>query len=180
MVLSDRSIRALLGKVVLLANPDAVQPASLDVHVSQFPPRIHEPYYGWYDPNRERPTVEVPWAKDIHTDALHYDLPPLHSCLVACQEWLEMPDDLVAQADGCSTIGRSGLIVHKTAGWIDPGFKGTVTFELFNTDLHASARITPGMRIGQLVFMSMDTAAELGYRGRYLGQREPTGARNKK
>jgi dCTP deaminase len=92
-----------------------------------------------------------------------------------------VPDDLVARIDGKSSLGRLGLIIHSTAGFIDPGFDGHITLELTNI---ATLPITlyPGMKVGQVSFMQMTTAADQPYgsgaRGsKYQGQRGPTPSR---
>jgi dCTP deaminase len=96
-------------------------------------------------------------------------------------ERIAVPDDLVARIEGKSSLGRLGLLIHSTAGFIDAGFDGHVTLELANV---ASLPITlyPGMKIGQVSFMQMTTPAERPYgagaRGsKYQGQRGPTPSR---
>jgi dCTP deaminase len=96
-------------------------------------------------------------------------------------ERVAVPDDLVARIDGKSSLGRLGLIIHSTAGFIDPGFDGHITLELTNI---ATLPITlyPGMKVGQVSFVQMTTPAEHPYgsgaRGsKYQGQRGPTPSR---
>ncbi|MFV2063059.1 MAG: dCTP deaminase, partial [Chloroflexota bacterium] len=93
-------------------------------------------------------------------------------------EWVELPDNVVARLEGKSSLGRLGLLIHSTAGYVDPGWKGTLTLELSNV---ASLPIALyfGMRIGQISFFEMSSAVERPYGSkglgsRYQGQSTPT------
>ena len=96
-------------------------------------------------------------------------------------EHIELPDNLVARVEGKSSLGRLGLLIHSTAGYVDPGFKGHLTLELSNV---ANLPITLyfGMKIGQLSYLRLTTAAEYPYGSpelgsKYQGQRDPTASR---
>src|SRR3990167_3212377 len=78
------------------------------------------------------------------------------------QETLKLPDDLVARVEGRSSLGRLGIIVHSTAGYIDPGFEGTITLEITNINRMPIA-LYPGMRVGQFAFQTMTSMAEMPY-----------------
>jgi dCTP deaminase len=78
------------------------------------------------------------------------------------EEHVEMPDDLVARIEGKSSLGRLGLIVHATAGFVDPGFAGTLTLEITNFN-SVPIVLRPGLPIAQLSFMTLDRAAERPY-----------------
>ena len=96
-------------------------------------------------------------------------------------EWVELPDDIVARIEGKSSLGRLGLIVHATAGFCDPGWRGTLTLELNNLT-RVPIVLHPGLPIAQLSFMTLDRAARRPYgsEGRgshYLGQRAATASR---
>ena len=86
---------------------------------------------------------------------------------------MALPDDLVARLEGKSSLGRLGLLIHSTAGYIDPGFDGTITLELSNV-ARLPISIYPGMAIGQISFLQMTTPVEHPYRGKYQGQSGPT------
>lgn len=104
-----------------------------------------------------------------------------HSFVLACtQETITLPDDLAAQIHGCSSIGRTGLFVQN-AGWVDPGFSGQITLELYNAT-NSSIPLVPGMRIAQIAFSAMTGPAQHPYaeRGRYQGQRGATAARQER
>jgi dCTP deaminase len=106
---------------------------------------------------------------------------PGEFCLGRTLEWVELPDDIVARIEGKSSLGRLGLIVHATAGFCDPGWKGTLTLELNNLT-RVPIKLYPGLLIAQLSFMSLDRPAlkpygspELG--SHYQGQRAATESR---
>ena len=93
-------------------------------------------------------------------------------------EWVELPNDLVARLEGKSSLGRLGLLIHSTAGYVDPGWKGNLTLELSNV-ANLPIALYSGMRIGQISFFRMSSEVERPYgspelRSRYQGQSEPT------
>jgi dCTP deaminase len=90
-------------------------------------------------------------------------------------EYVKLPDDLTSFVEGRSSIGRMGLFIQN-AGWVDPGFEGQITLELYNAN-SLPIRLEAGRRICQLVFCKMDQVAENPYRGKYQGQRGTTGSR---
>jgi dCTP deaminase len=97
------------------------------------------------------------------------------------EEWVELPDDLVARIEGKSSLGRLGLIVHATAGFVDPGFKGTLTLEITNLT-RVPIVLWPGKPIAQLSFMTLDRPAEKPYGhpdlgSHYAGQVDATESR---
>jgi dCTP deaminase len=94
-------------------------------------------------------------------------------------ERVALPNDLVARLEGKSSLGRLGLLIHSTAGYVDPGWDGYLTLELSNV---ANLPITlyPGMKIGQISFFRLTSAAETPYGAagnKYQGQRGPTPSR---
>ncbi len=94
------------------------------------------------------------------------------------QEWVELPDDLVARLEGKSSLGRLGLLIHSTAGYVDPGWKGNLTLELSNV-ANLPIALYFGMRIGQISFFKMSSPVERPYGSpelgsKYQGQSEPT------
>ncbi len=96
-------------------------------------------------------------------------------------ERVELPDDLVARLEGKSSLGRLGLLIHSTAGFIDPGFDGHVTLELSNV-ANLPITIYAGMKIGQLSFVQLTEPAAAPYGGgalgsKYQGQTGPTPSR---
>jgi dCTP deaminase len=103
-----------------------------------------------------------------------YLLMPGQFVLATTEQYFKIPDDLAAFVEGRSSIGRLGLFIQN-AGWIDPGFEGQITLELFNASRYA-IEIKSGFRVGQLVFSPTDTPVENAYRGKYQGQIGATGS----
>ena len=95
--------------------------------------------------------------------------------LATTMEYFRLGDDLTAFVEGRSSIGRLGLFIQN-AGWVDPGFEGEITLELYNAS-RCAIELEAGRRVGQLVFAQLDRHAETPYRGKYQGQRGATGSR---
>jgi dCTP deaminase len=173
VVLSDRTIREQIaaGRLVIDPFDDAlVQPSSVDVRVAGEFRVFH---------NTRRPFIDVREPSDDLTELVaigddeRFMLHPGEFVLGSTLERVALPDDLVARLEGKSSLGRLGLLIHSTAGYIDPGFEGTITLELSNV-ARLPISIHPGMPIGQISFLQMTTPVEAPYRGKYRGQRGPT------
>ena len=104
-----------------------------------------------------------------------YILLPGQFVLATTMEYFELPDNLTAFVEGRSSLGRMGLFIQN-AGWVDPGFKGEITLELFNAN-RCAIELNAGRRVGQLVFAQLDKDALHPYRGKYQGQRGATGSK---
>jgi dCTP deaminase len=180
-VLSDGTIRELVdsGRIVIDPwDPALVQPASVDLRLGPSFRVFHNHHISHID-LREPPgdlTEEVK-IEDGKTFIIH----PGEFCLGTTLEWVELPDDVVARIEGKSSLGRLGLIVHATAGFCDPGWKGALTLELNNL-MRVPIELSPGLPIAQLSFMTLDRAAEAPYGSaglgsHYQGQREATESR---
>ena len=178
MVLSDRGIRAALAAGRIRLDPlDAslIQPASIDVRCDRRFRVFRNSRYGFIDVKRPMPDLtELVEAADDEAFILH----PGEFVLGATLERVTLGDDIVARLEGKSSLGRLGLQVHSTAGFVDPGFDGHVTLELANV---ANLPITlyPGMKIGQISFLDLDGPAERPYGAgglgsKYQGQVGPT------
>ena len=181
MVLSDRSIKEALASGRLIVEPtsdDCIQPSSVDVHVDR--------YFRVFRNHTQR-VIDVREAQEDLTELIDVgedepmNLHPGEFMLGSTTERIGLPDDLVGRLDGKSSLGRLGLVIHSTAGFIDAGWDGHITLELSNV---ANLPITlyPGMKIGQISFFQMTTAAERPYGARglgskYKGQRGPTPSR---
>ena len=182
MLLSDRDIRAELasGRVVLEPLDEAmVQPSSVDVRLDRFFRLFDNHKYAVIDPAQEQP--DLTRLVEVGPDD-PFVLHPGEFVLASTYEVVTLPDDVAARLEGKSSLGRLGLLTHSTAGFIDPGFSGHVTLELSNV---ATLPITlwPGMKIGQLCFFRLSSAAEHPYGSdrhgsRYQGQRGPTASRS--
>ncbi len=167
-VLSDGTILELVEAGRIKFDPwdaDLVQPASVDLRLGDSFRVFHNYRVSTID-LREPPdnlTEEVVVAQD-EAFVIH----PGEFCLGRTLEWVELPDDVVARIEGKSSLGRLGLIVHATAGFCDPGWRGTLTLELNNLT-RVPIKLYPGLLIAQLSFMSLDRPARRPYGSPELG-----------
>ncbi|MDD9206482.1 dCTP deaminase [Georgenia sp. 10Sc9-8] len=182
MLLSDRDIRTQLdsGRVRLDPwDPAMVQPSSIDVRLDRYFRLFDNHKYAVIDPAADQP--DLTRLVDVGSDE-PFVLHPGEFVLGATLELVTLPDDVAARLEGKSSLGRLGLLTHSTAGFIDPGFTGHVTLELSNTAT-LPIKLWPGMKIGQLCFFQLSSAAERPYGSgaagsRYQGQRGPTASRS--
>ena len=178
MVLSDRDIRAEIdaGRIVIDPYiPEAVQPSSIDLHLDRRFRVFRNSRYPYIDVREEQP--ELTELVEIGGDE-PFILHPGEFVLGSTLERVELPNDLVARLEGKSSLGRLGLLIHSTAGYVDPGWEGNLTLELSNV---ANLPITlyDGMKIGQISFQRLSSPVEVGYGdarigSKYRGQRDPT------
>jgi len=178
VVLSDRDIRAEItaGRIVIDPFiPEAVQPSSVDLHLDRSFRVFRNNRYPYIDVRTEQP--ELTELVEIAGDE-PFILHPGEFVLGSTLERVELPNDLVARLEGRSSLGRLGLLIHSTAGYVDPGWEGNLTLELSNV---ANLPITlyDGMKIGQISFQRLSSPAEIAYGdarigSRYRGQRDPT------
>ena len=181
MVLSDRTIRRLLGEGRIGIDPyeDAlVQPSSVDVRVDRWFRVFRNSRYPYIDVKQEQ--EELTELVEID-DETPFILHPGEFVLGSTLERIQLPDDLVARLEGKSSLGRLGLLIHSTAGFIDPGWDGHVTLELSNV-ANLPITIYYGMKIGQVSFVQMTESAETPYGAgsigsKYQGQQGPTPSR---
>jgi dCTP deaminase len=181
VVLSDRTIRRLLGEGRIGIDPyeDAlVQPSSVDVRVDRWFRVFRNSRYPYIDVKQEQ--EELTELVEID-DETPFILHPGEFVLGSTLERIQLPDDLVARLEGKSSLGRLGLLIHSTAGFIDPGWDGHVTLELSNV-ANLPITIYYGMKIGQVSFVQMTEAAETPYGAgsigsKYQGQQGPTPSR---
>jgi dCTP deaminase len=180
-VLSDGTIRRLIadGRVRVEPFDDTmVQPASIDLRLGSSFRVFHNHRIGAID------LAEPPKNLTEHVeidDGESFVIHPGEFVLGRTQEYVELPDDVVARIEGKSSLGRLGLIVHATAGFVDPGFKGTLTLEITNLT-RVPIILWPGKPIAQLSFMALDQPAERPYGhpdlgSHYHGQVEATESR---
>jgi dCTP deaminase len=181
MVLSDRTIKEELAGGRLVIEPldlADVQPASVDVHLD----RVFRVFKV-----SSRPYIDIREPMDDLTDEVTIDddrpffIHPGEFVLASTLEVVTLPDDIVAQVEGKSSLGRIGLLIHATAGFVDPGWTGKLTLELSNVAKMPIA-LYFGMKIGQLSFMRMTTPVDRPYGSpglgsKYQGQMRPTPSR---
>lgn len=181
MVLSDRTIRAEIeaGRIVIDPfDPDMIQPSSIDVRVDGAFRVFHNARYPFIDVRAPMDDLtELVTVEDDEPFILH----PGEFVLGQTLERVRLPDDIVGRLEGKSSLGRLGLLIHSTAGWVDSGFRGNLTLELSNV-ANLPITIYRGMPIGQVSFMRMDGPVERPYGSddsgsKYQGQAEPTPSR---
>lgn len=180
-VLSDRTIKEQLaaGRIVIESlDEDAIQPASVDLRLDNAF-RIFKV--------TARPFVDVREPVDDLTELVTitaerpFILQPGAFCLATTLETITLPDDIVARVDGRSSLGRLGLLVHATAGYVDPGWTGKLTLELANQSQMPIA-LYYGMRVAQISFLRLSSAVDRPYGtpglgSKYQGQTGPTPSR---
>jgi dCTP deaminase len=178
VILSDRTIREEVeaGRIEIDPfDPACLQPSSVDLHVDAVFRVFHNARYPYIDVRKPMEDLtEVVQVKDGEAFILH----PGEFVLGATKERIRLPEDLVARLEGKSSLGRLGLLIHSTAGYVDPGWDGFLTLELSNV-ANLPITIYPGMKIGQISFFRLTTAAETPYGSeragsKYQGQRGPT------
>jgi dCTP deaminase len=181
VVLSDRTIRRLLEEGRIGIEPydeTLLQPSSVDVRVDRFFRVFHNARYPFIDV--KEPQEELTELVEIADDQ-PFILHPGEFVLGSTLERVQLPDDLVARLEGKSSLGRLGLLIHSTAGFVDPGWDGHVTLELSNV-ANLPITIYYAMKIGQLSFVQLTEPAERPYGSdelgsKYQGQRGPTPSR---
>jgi len=178
MVLSDQDIRRRVERGSIQVDPfeaDNVEPSSLDLRLGDDFKRLRAPAL-----TNEKATVSLATSgeKQIAYDELEYRenqpvvLNPGELILATTLESVTLPDDITAQVLGRSSLGRLGVSVHQTAGWIDPGFTGEITLELSNHG-PAAIELEPGLRMCQIVFSELSSPAARPYghsESQYQGQ----------
>lgn len=169
-VLSDRDIRTAIeaGRVRIDPyDPTCLQPSSVDLHLDREFRVFRNNRYPYIDPRAAQPDLtELVAVEDEEAFILH----PGEFVLGQTLEWVEIPDDLVARLEGKSSLGRLGLLIHSTAGYVDPGWKGNLTLELSNV-ANLPIALYFGMKIGQISFFRMSSAVERPYGSRELGSK---------
>src|SRR4051794_1659371 len=180
-VLSDGTIRRLIAEGRVRVEPfddSMVQPASIDLRLGSSFRVFH---------NHRITAIHLADPPKHITELVEIDptdsfvIHPGEFVLGSTQEHVELPDDVVARIEGKSSLGRLGLIVHATAGFVDPGFKGTLTLEITNLT-RVPIILWPGKPIAQLSFMALDQPAERPYGhpelgSHYHGQTDATESR---
>ena len=177
-VLSDHDIALALaaGEVRIDPyDPQDLQPSSVDLHLDDRFRVFRNNRYPYIDVRAPQPDLtEMLTIGEDEPFILH----PGEFVLGQTLEWVELPNDLVARLEGKSSLGRLGLLIHSTAGYVDPGWKGNLTLELSNV-ANLPIALYYGMRIGQISFFKMSSPVDRPYGSpelgsKYQGQKEPT------
>jgi dCTP deaminase len=176
MMLSDGDLQEALDEGCLKIDPPGVmQPASIDLHLADtllifgYTPRI------WPKNPANTHELMIPQGES-------WPLAPGMFVLASTVQTIDICQGYAARVEGKSSLGRLGLMVHSTAGFIDPGFRGQITLELSNVN-SSTIMLTPGMAIAQLCVFELKTPARKPYghpdnKNRYQGQRGPTASRS--
>jgi dCTP deaminase len=182
MVLSDRTIREEIDRGRIVIEPlssDCIQPASVDLHLDKKLLTFKSQRYPAYIDVR-RNLDHLNELAELEEDNAFF-LNPGELVLVSTLESITLPDDIVGRLEGKSSLSRIGLVIHSTAGYVDPGWQGHLTIQLSNI---AKLPITLyyKMKIGQISFLKLTSPvdrpygrAELG--SKYQGQTEPTASK---
>ncbi|WP_407421143.1 dCTP deaminase [Methanobrevibacter sp.] len=185
-ILSDKTIREYLkeGKLGIepLKDEKQIQPSSVDMRLGdEFKvfKVIRKPYIDPKDEEDISSYMESTTVKKGDAFIIH----PNEFALATTLEYVKIPDDLVARVEGRSSMGRLGVTMHVTAGFIDPGFEGKITLEISNIGAMPVA-LYPGQRVCQIVFETMTTPSEVPYghpdrSSKYMGQTSPESSRVK-
>lgn len=170
MILSDKTIMRMLEEKSMVIEPlteEQIQPASVDIRLGNT-----------FSVVDDTPSGIITLESRINYKTITADtylILPGQFVLATTMEYFELPDNMTAFVEGRSSLGRMGLFIQN-AGWVDPGFKGEITLELFNAN-RCAIELRAGRRVGQLVFAEMDDTALNPYNGKYQGQTGATGSR---
>jgi len=169
MIISDSTLRKFLADGTIVVDPIEdyqIQPASVDL-------RLGDHFLIVDEHSTEIITMDEPihYREITKSDII---IPPKSFVLATTIERIRLPDNMTAFVEGRSSIGRMGLFIQN-AGWVDPGFEGEITLEIFNAN-SLPIRLQSGRRICQLVFAQMDQATLNPYQGKYQGQRKARGS----
>jgi dCTP deaminase len=174
MILVDWQILDRIERGHLTIDPydrNLVQPNSIDIRLGN--------HFVWYKPGSQ---VIDPYDKDSvvadveETHADFFILEPGRFILAETLECIGLPDNIVATIEGKSSIARLGVTLHQTGGWIDAGFRGTITLEMCNVNTRP-VKVYAGMPVGQLVFYTTERAENPYFKkadAKYLDQRQAT------
>ncbi|MBL40388.1 MAG: dCTP deaminase [Chloroflexi bacterium] len=181
MVFSDKDIKEAINNGIIGIDPyfeKDVQPASVDLHLDKKLLIFNNSSAPFIDLKKELPDLNEPII--IQGDE-PFIIHPGDFVLGSTLEKITIPNNMVARIEGKSSLGRLGLLIHSTAGFVDPGFSGNLTLELANVS-RLPITLYYGMRIGQISFQKMISEAEKPYgspelKSRYQGQLDPTESR---
>ena len=170
MILSDSTLKKMIDSGELVVDPitpDSIQPASIDCRIGDHYLVVDDVNTGMLTFDQEINYREVKGDKIV--------IAPHSFLLATTMEYIKLPNGLSAFVEGRSSIGRMGLFIQN-AGWVDAGFEGNITLELYNAN-SVPIQLDAGRRVCQLVFCKMDQDAEKPYRGKYQGQTLSVGSK---
>jgi dCTP deaminase len=170
MIISDETLKRMMAEGAIAVEPIEsyqIQPASIDLRLGRSFLKVDENTLESLSLDAEMPYVAIEKDEII--------LPPHTFLLATTVEFVRIPANVTAFVEGRSSIGRMGLFIQN-AGWVDPGFEGRITLELYNAN-RLPIRLESGRRICQIVFARMDAPASRPYAGKYQHQAEAVGSR---
>ena len=185
-ILSDKTLKEYLkeGKIGFepLTDEKQIQPSSIEMRLGdevKLFKVVRKPYIDPKDPDDISTYMESTIVPEGEAFIIH----PNEFALATTLEYVKVPDDLVARVEGRSSMGRLGITMHVTAGFIDPGFEGNITLEISNIGAMPVA-LYPGQRVCQIVFETMTSPSEMPYghpkrNSKYMGQTRPESSRVK-
>ncbi|MFO0780519.1 MAG: dCTP deaminase [Candidatus Gracilibacteria bacterium] len=182
MILSDRDIKArMLKGDIVVESPDNdhlvnVGASSMDLRLGKYFKIYDHTKYPVLDPLQPETFKDVARLIEVDDERVPFIVQPGEFVLGVTLEKIKISDDIVARVEGRSSLGRLGIIIHSTAGFVDAGFEGTITLEITNINRMPVA-LYPGMRVCQLAFEEMSSTAEVPYHAKgsskYQGQIYP-------
>jgi len=178
MILSDKDIKALIKKKKLIfippLSPEQIGPASIDLRLGDVFKTFNISKYSILDPKKGFPEKDIIITQKIKKGNF-FILHPTSFVLVNTKEYLKVPEDIALRVEGKSTLARMGILVH-TAGFVDPGYEGTLTLEISNQS-NLPVALYPEMYICQIAVEYLSSPAEIPYNKRkkslYLKAKEP-------
>ena len=181
MILSDKSIKEEIAKGSILIepfHPECIQPSSIDVHLSSKFLVFNSVQHALIDVREKQENLMK--MVDVKADE-PFILHPGEFVLGSTVERVKMPRNIAGRIEGKSSLGRLGLLIHSTAGYIDPGFDGNLTLELSNVS-PLPIKLYAEMKIGQISFSTMTTDVDNPYgsaklKSKYQGQSQPIASR---
>ena len=186
MILSDRDIKAkiLSGDIVVQSPKNDhmghIGSSSMDFRLGKYFKIYNHAKHALLDPKNPESFKDITKMIEIEDEETPFIVQPGEFVLGVTLEKVKIADDLVARVEGRSSLGRLGIIIHSTAGFIDAGFEGTITLEITNINRMPVA-LYPGMRVCQLAFEQMSSPAEVPYyrkhSSKYQGQELPEESR---
>jgi dCTP deaminase len=186
MILSDRDIKAKMASGdIVVTSPDNdhlpnIGGSSMDLRLGKYFKVYNHTKYAVLDPMQPETFKDVARLVEIDEETTPFVVQPGEFVLGVTLEKIKIGDDIVARVEGRSSLGRLGIIIHSTAGFVDAGFEGTITLEITNINRMPVA-LYPGMRVCQLAFEELSSPAEVPYQkkgsSKYQGQIYPEESR---
>jgi dCTP deaminase len=167
MILADRDLRNRIQQDLVITPFDetCIQPSSYDLHLMD-----EVLVFDNYQASEIDVRKKIDVTRMVKIEENGFVVHPGEFILGSTTEKFKIPLDLAGKLEGKSSLGRLGLLIHATAGFVDPGFEGQLTFEITNVS-RLPIRIYGGMKVAQICFLTMSSAVEIGYGDKRLGSK---------